>query len=260
MRTGLARLRSAPQTDEQRILGAVLSVGPGALASHTSAARLWGVPLATWELEVVMPDRTQSTRAKGVIVHRPRDVSDLRRTFRSKIPVTNPLRLLVDLGGSTAEATVEVALDHLLVERRVTLSAVRAAVARHGMKGRTGIGPLRAVLDRWAFEDQVPNSVFETLVSRLLAANGLPQPVFHLVVAGHEVDFAFPDLGVVVELDGWATHGGRMAFETDRARDLAIQALGRIVVRLTWRAFKRRPAEVIASLAAVLAIRSRAAV
>jgi very-short-patch-repair endonuclease len=38
-----------------------------------------------------------------------------------------------------------------------------------------------------------------------------------------------------VELDGDRAHAGRTAFEADRARDVALKALGYDVVRLTWR-------------------------
>ena len=38
-----------------------------------------------------------------------------------------------------------------------------------------------------------------------------------------------------MELDGYAAHGTRAAFERDRARDLRLQAEGWRVVRLTWR-------------------------
>jgi very-short-patch-repair endonuclease len=37
-----------------------------------------------------------------------------------------------------------------------------------------------------------------------------------------------------VETDSWEAHGHRAAFENDRARDAALQAIGLIVVRFTW--------------------------
>lgn len=256
---GVARLDSAPRTDEQCILAAVLAVqvrGCTAMASHTAAARLWGVPLRRWRPEVVVAERSRSPRLRGVVVHRPTDTLDLFAAHRSGIPVTNPLRLLVDLGAVATEAEVETALDVLLVARTVTLAGVGAALARHSGPGRAGVGVLRAVLDRWAL-DEAPDSTFEAAVSRLLDRHRLPRPCFHLVIAGHEVDFAFPTERVAVEVDGWATHGRREAFEQDRARDLAIAAHGWIVVRLTWRALTRRPDAAIDQLQAVLASRRR---
>ena len=49
-----------------------------------------------------------------------------------------------------------------------------------------------------------------------------------------EVDFYWPRHGLIVETDGWETHGTRAAFEADRAKDAALTAAGYRVVRFTW--------------------------
>ena len=45
---GVAALEGAVPTTEQAVLAVVLSVGPGAVASHRSAAYLWGVEIAAF--------------------------------------------------------------------------------------------------------------------------------------------------------------------------------------------------------------------
>jgi very-short-patch-repair endonuclease len=50
-----------------------------------------------------------------------------------------------------------------------------------------------------------------------------------------ELDATWEDARLVVELDGYATHGTRRAFEAHRARDRALQVAGWRVVRITWR-------------------------
>jgi very-short-patch-repair endonuclease len=40
---------------------------------------------------------------------------------------------------------------------------------------------------------------------------------------------------VIVEFDGFAFHGDRIAFEADRLRDAELQARGFRVIRVTWR-------------------------
>jgi hypothetical protein len=53
---------------------------------------------------------------------------------------------------------------------------------------------------------------------------------------GHcEPDFLWPSRRLVVETDGWETHGTREAFEADRAKDAALTAAGYRVLRFTWR-------------------------
>jgi len=72
-------------------------------------------------------------------------------------------------------------------------------------------------------------SVFETLLDRLLRGAGLPVPVRrHEVKQGDIVlarlDFAWPELRVGLEAEGLRWHAGRRAFQqgVDRANDLAL--------------------------------------
>jgi very-short-patch-repair endonuclease len=58
---------------------------------------------------------------------------------------------------------------------------------------------------------------------------------------------------LVVEVDGFAYHGGRAAFERDRLRDAELQAAGYRVARVTWRQLVERPEALIARLAQALA-------
>jgi very-short-patch-repair endonuclease len=57
---------------------------------------------------------------------------------------------------------------------------------------------------------------------------------------------------VVVEIDGFAFHSSRAAFERDRIRDAELQALGYRVLRITWRRLVSEPEAVVALLAAAL--------
>ena len=66
-----------------------------------------------------------------------------------------------------------------------------------------------------------------------IEAAGLPTPDVNSVIEGYEVDLAWPDRGVVAEVDSYMTHGSRYAFETDRARDRRLAFAGWTVVRLT---------------------------
>jgi very-short-patch-repair endonuclease len=67
---------------------------------------------------------------------------------------------------------------------------------------------------------------------------GLREPLVNhtLIALDHgrcEVDFYWPTHRFIVETDGWQTHRTRAAFESDRARDAALQASGYRVVRFT---------------------------
>ena len=48
-----------------------------------------------------------------------------------------------------------------------------------------------------------------------------------------EVDLHWPDLKLIVEIDGCGTHGHQRAFETDRVRDQRLLVAGWRVARVT---------------------------
>ena len=61
----------------------------------------------------------------------------------------------------------------------------------------------------------------------------------------------------MVETDGYATHGHRLAFESDRARDADLQAQGYAVLRFTDAQCDHEPLLVVARTTHVLAGRGR---
>src|SRR4051794_1795761 len=94
MRPGVYRLAGTPPTWEQRVLATCLSVAPPAVASHRTAARLWGisyVPAVKVEITIPLGHRV---RLPGVRAHEAKvpPVS----VFVSGIPVTSAARTLVD--------------------------------------------------------------------------------------------------------------------------------------------------------------------
>jgi very-short-patch-repair endonuclease len=71
-------------------------------------------------------------------------------------------------------------------------------------------------------------------------------------VGGHEVDLYWRAEGLAVEVDGFAFHSSRAAFERDRSRDGDLGAAGVRVVRVTWRQLSDEPEAVVARLAGAL--------
>src|SRR4051812_36243277 len=102
---GVCRMYGASSTAVQRIHAAVLAAGKGALASHRSAARLWGLPRPEDEpVDLILPQRTHRALVVGATVHRPRDLLDLNPSRKDGIRTTNNLRTLCDLGAVDAAA------------------------------------------------------------------------------------------------------------------------------------------------------------
>ncbi len=75
----------------------------------------------------------------------------------------------------------------------------------------------------------------------LIRSATLPEPRRNAPVGGWEVDFLWPDHGLVVEIDGYAFHSGRRAFERDRRKQAELQDLGFEVLRFTWRQITKEP-------------------
>jgi hypothetical protein len=95
----------------------------------------------------------------------------------------------------------------------------------------------------------------EQRMKSIVSKGGLPAPMINIRRGRIIPDFIFRDERVVVEVDGFRTHGTRRAFEADRARDAKLAAQGWLVLRFTWRQLKNQPELVLARLAAVLAVR-----
>jgi very-short-patch-repair endonuclease len=60
-----------------------------------------------------------------------------------------------------------------------------------------------------------------------------------------EVDFAWHEQRVIVETDGFRTHGTRRAFQRDRRRDQLLTLAGWQVIRFTWDQVTKEPRHVM---------------
>ena len=243
----VVRMPGSPQTREQRILAAVWGAGPGAVASHRSAAYLWGVDRPEDDpIDIIVPQRSgRIDLGPDVVIHRPRDLRELRPVIRRGIPCVNPFRMLSDLGAVDA-AGVAVALDHVFTEKLASHEGVRNGMFRHAKRGHHGIGALRAALAEWEIDGKPSDGKLEKKMSETLRAFRLPPAEFHAIVAGYEVDFLITGTRIVLECDGYASHGmNRDQFEFDRLRNPKITAAGYVIVPFTWRQLTRAPEQVV---------------
>jgi very-short-patch-repair endonuclease len=255
---GVSRVAALDQSPEQEIHAATLA--SDGMASHLSAAWLWGADVeGTAPVDVTVTDRRRSARLARVRVHRPSDLADLRPVERDGIQTTNPLRTALDVGAVCEPERVAAIVEHLVVQRLLSLPTLRAAVPRHSRRGRRGLGALRLVLDDWAIGDKPPDSVLEPAMARLLREHSLAPAVFHhVVVCGSrrfELDFGLLDARIGVEVDGWPDHASREAFEADRERDAYLAGIGWSVLRFTWQQVRLRPEWVAERIRAAVAAR-----
>ena len=111
---------------------------------------------------------------------------------------------------------------------------------------------LRQVLAAGELGRTITKSELELLFLALLTDNELPRPQTNHMVATtvrpYECDLVWPAARLIVELDGYETHGTRKRFEEDRARDRALTIAGWRVIRVTWRQLRDAPHELAKDL------------
>ncbi len=184
-------------------MAAVLACGDGAALSHESGAALWEVRHdRAAEIHVSVP-RSSDPRHPGVRVHRRSALPAEDLTRHKNIPVTTPVRTLVDLGTCLPGYALEAAINEADKLDLIDPSALRTAL--EDRRGQRGVRPLREILDRGEFV--LADSELERRLLPIAKRAGLAMPLTQRWVNGFRVDFYWPDLGLVVETDGCAITG-----------------------------------------------------
>ena len=236
----------------QAEFAAVLACPTGSVVSHHAAAaqaRFRPEAVPPIDVTVVRGDRRRHPAIRIHPVAEPLDPADVR--IRDGLPVTAPARTLLDLATVLTERDLRWALEEARVLRLVSGPELRAVTARYPR--HRGTARLRALLGHDERADVLTRSEAERRLVDLVAAARLPAPVTNTRIAGHEVDALWRTQRLVVEVDGYAFHAGRTAFERDRRRDADLQSAGLRVTRLSWRQITQEPLAVAALLARLLA-------
>jgi hypothetical protein len=237
-------------TQEARWLAAVLACGSGAALSHGAAAALWGL-LDRWDgIDVSAPSAAGRPGPAGVRLHRcPSLRRDETRT-RRRIPVTSPVRTLLDLAPRLSRRRLERAIDEAVLQRLCTTAQLELAVRSRA--GQRGTPALRGLLQEHVVGSTPTDSELEERFLALCRTAGLPPPAVNARGAAGRVDFTWPPIRLAVETDGWRFHRTRAAVERDRAKEARLVTAGWRVLRFTWRQVVSEPDVVVAALTACL--------
>jgi hypothetical protein len=225
-------IAGAPDTPEGDLYAAVFGGTDEGVASHLSAAALYG-----WRRHPPVPHLTvpYGRGTRGIaIVHRS-NVPAIDRTVVGVIPATTPARTVVDCATVLSGDALDELVDAALVSGKVGRKAIEAAADRASVRpGRKGDPDLRRSLDIWnpgIERDSIP----EARLFRLVRSWGHPEPVPLYVVRDHagllvcELDVAWPDYLAALEYDAPATHNPRV-WSRDERRCGGAERLGWTIV------------------------------
>lgn len=140
---------------------------------------------------------------------------------------------------------------------------VADAVVRLGIDTdllRDAAGPRPGATARWVLThaDARAESLIESLLRALVLDAGIRCIGLQVPIPGAGRVDLLVDGWLVLEADGFASHGTPAGFQSDRDRDSAAAALGLVTLRFTHRDLVQNPEAVTAAIHAVTARRSRA--
>jgi very-short-patch-repair endonuclease len=234
-------------TRHGRWSAALLACGDRAVLSHESAAQLWGIRDMDKQIEISVP-LGRDPRPRGIRVHR-RALEGRELACRDGIAVTAVVRTFLDLAARLSSNALEAAINQADKVDLIDPETLREALGEQ--RGKTGVRPLRRVLDRRTFT--LTDSELERRFAPIARRAGLPAPRTQQWVNGFRVDFHWPALGLVVETDGLRYHRTAAQQAADRVRDQAHAAAGLVPLRFTRAQVVHDPAHVEATLRAVVA-------
>ena len=213
---------------------ALLALGEDAALSHLTAAAVWRLvdePRAAL-VDVSVPTRSGRGRRDGIRVHRcgtlvEADVGEYRG-FR----VTSLERTHIDLTLVLSAKRQRALLREAEYRHRLDLGELRRRVDGGGRSNKHG--RMRRLLDEWVPGVGLTESELEAAFLELCVSSGLEIPEPQRRLLSYRVDFLWRGPRLVVEVDGYEAHRGRIAFQRDRAKDRRLKAAGYDVLRFTW--------------------------
>ena len=219
------RMPGAERTWKQSLWVALLAGPKGTVASHLSAAALWGL-LPPPEVPHVTVPRASSGRFRGAVIHHG-TIDSADRCRYDRVPTTRLARAIVDcarlLDQSAMDGLVDAAIGRGLCRYgQVTAAQFRAGRVRGGDVLRAAVAPYAG--------GARPRSEKEAHVLRLFHTWGLPLPECQYVIRDErgrfvaKVDFAWVPWRFGLEYDGDEFHSPRRWAHDDR-RQASIERL-----------------------------------
>ena len=237
-----------------RVAAAFATMGPGAVASHHTAALIHGLDmLGHASPGIVFTRRPGGTSTRtgrpGVRIH----IAALPAGHVVSchgVRVTSPARTVVDLARSSSFRAGVVVADAALRAGQVSKAELDLCITQ--CAGWPGIRGARRVA---AFADARSESVLESISRLAFHDLGLPPPDLQAWVGDEDemigrADFLWRAYRTVGEADGAVKYANPVRAMAQLDRDARLRAAGFEVVHFTWQQVTRTPDQVVASIRA----------
>lgn len=228
---------SYPNSAEKELAAATAVGRPYAGAWARSCMAMWSLldehPSCP---EVVVPERRYA-RIPGAVVHRSSSLTAEDLTIRRGIQVLKPLVAMLSIGAVLPPMEVAEIMVRARQKRLFEPDAVRATLSRQARSGSDGIRVCRDALELIMIGDRPADSVLELRFhhgpGRLLP----PYEYQHTVEvdgARYRLDFAYPEVRVGIEVDGYDKRKDMDSLVRDARKTTALVKAGWLIPHFTW--------------------------
>jgi hypothetical protein len=236
-------------------MAATMVAGGGAVLSGRAAADVWGIHRHRGNYEVkrrnsrrageFVLDSRGVAEARPVLVRRSRNFSPAQVTRKHGIPILRPTWVLLDLAGELSDDRFGHAFKE--ADRMGLLNEQELRACLELGRGIKGIRRFQDLVARRHPDLKDARTLLEALFLELCAKYGIETPAVNHPKGRYFPDFRWDDIGLIVEVDGYEGHAGRLAFLDDASRENDLRRMGYQVLRFTWEEVTEHP-ELVARL------------
>ncbi len=248
-RRGVVVLGGVPPSWRQPIRIASIAAGEAAVVSHGSAVQVHGIEMPRsvhrrWKrdnafIEVTAPIPRQ-VRLEGVRGHRSGALTEADIVDVDGMPVTSPVRTVIDLSSRLGVVGTGRLVDDFLRKKLITIDQLRTRVAMLRAAPGRSMKVLRAVIAMRSDASYRPgDSTLEARLRQVIKRKGFPAPTGQHWVRGRgfavRLDFAYPEVKLYLEGDSFGWHSKASDLDRDNRRRNGLTERGWIGLHFTWR-------------------------